>query len=185
MISRREIEKEFVRIIKSITKLDDEFIRISYQSKGAPAPLPDSNYIYVSVSPFDSEYDKVSEKTREYDKENDIILVTRSSTTGIKANFVFYGDRAFDYALAVKNLIVDHDITRNLRKNRIFLIPGIEAPRRVPEKLNVHYSEAVYLDVRFYMSTQYVQKKNYIEKITINLIPDIGEEKNININKGD
>lgn len=183
MISRREIEKEFFKVIKLITNLDDDCIRIAYQSLGTPSPLPDRNYVYISVSPFDTGYDKITEKSKEYDEENDVILVTRSSTTGLNINFVFYGDKGFDYALAVKNLIVDHDIIRNLRKRKIFLIPGIEAPKRLPAKLNVHYSEAVYLDIRFYMSTQYVQKKNYIKNITVNVIPDIGDEQQIIINK--
>lgn len=185
MINCNEIEEELTQIIKTITGLKDYFIRISFQPQGMPGLTTGKDYIFVTLCTNDKPIDKQIEEHETYNPQKDKIIVGRFSTTCLEAKLVLYGNNCLDNALKIKSLIGDKLLTRNLRRNQIYLNPAIEAPKRIPIKLNAVIWNQAYLNIKFNMGTAYTLERDYIETARIELIADTGITKDINLEKGE
>lgn len=179
MMNRLQIEQEIVRILEKITGVQNSNIRISYQTSGMPFIEADTDYIFVSLSFFETDYVKPIEISFDAEKEQE----TYKSMSGIVANLVFYGLNAFENAQKVKVMTTDSSITKNLRAGGVYLIANTAEPRRVPILINQQWFNQVYLDLRFYQKIMYNIDRHYIDSTEIKVITDHKEET-INIEKG-
>lgn len=176
-MNKLEIEQEIVSIIGNITTIPKRNIRISYQQKGQPAFKQGSNYCYVSLTNFDSEYEKPV--TVKFDPENEI--ETYQKTKGRTCNLVFVGPDSYDNANKVMTLINNNSYTKNLRKNDIYYICSTDSPRRVPTLVNNEWFEQVFLNLRFYQKLLYNIPRNRIEHVEVNILTDTGEQTSFTI----
>lgn len=180
MMNKLQIEQEIVRIIQQITGIKNKNIRILYQTTGMPSIEADADYCFVALAFFDNTY--TSPVETEFDGKNEI--ESYKSTRGIVANLVLYGLNAFENASKIRVMIKDTSLTKNLRKNGIYLLCNVSEPRRVPISINQQWYDQVYLDLRFYQKIVYNTDRHYIDSAEIKLISD-HKEQDINIKQGE
>lgn len=178
-LTRTGIEDELVTIIKTITGLGDDYVRVSYQEKGQPTFSTTDNVIYIAVTLFDTKYDKPIETT--YTNSLAGITETKTMVAGVDARLTLYGDDAQDNALKIKAMVTKNSIMKTLRAGGVYLINATSSPQRLPILLNQQWYEQVTMDLKFYQNLTYTSAINPIESAEITFETDIGTEKTIEI----
>lgn len=168
MMNKLQIEQELVRIIARITGIQNSNIRISYQTTGMPSIDADTDYCFVSLAFFDTNY--TQPVTTEFDATQEVEAY--KGKRGIVANLIFYGLNAYENATKVRILTKDSSIMKNLRADKIFLICDTAEPRRMPVSINQQWYDQVYLDLRFYQEILYNTDRHYIDSAEIKIISD-------------
>jgi len=124
-------------------------ISLAWQTIGTPAFGIDQNVIYISVVEKDIAYNKQRE-TSYTAEDNDIFVQHTVYTRGLSVAWTIYGPDSYTLSQMIRDYIYyqeNHDL---LAWNNIFMVPSIEAARRVPELFVGQWWERVDINIEFY-----------------------------------
>ena len=124
------------------------FVRVSWPTEGAPAWKITEDIVFIRVVEEDHAINR--EREVENTRVDDLLLNEKTSYTRVVSlAMVFYGPNSFEHAQTVRDGVFDDRYRLPLAKEKIFPIPDIVAPRRIPEAFQAQYWERTDLELRF------------------------------------
>jgi hypothetical protein len=150
--TRKELETIFWRWTIDALGVEEEQVRKSWLTEGAPMWKNQEDVIFLRVSDMDDPYNRQTDVR--YTPNGEFLKRSQEYTRVHEVYWVVYGPNSYDNAEKIRyTLFGDGDF---LRKNRLFLVTDVPAPRRVPEPhdgqwwersdLTAHFNEFVRIE---------------------------------------
>ena len=125
-----------------------EAVRIAYQTEGQPAWGIKDDVVTIRITEEDSPINRQREDS--YSQIDDVTLNEAESYTRVVNLFLaIYGPNSWENAQVIRDLFFRDSFRWVLSQNKIFLIPDIVSPRRIPEVFAGQWWERVDLEIRF------------------------------------
>jgi len=119
------------------------FVRIAWPQTGAPAWKITEDVCFLRIIEKEDPYNK------QRDAQYDGTTLHTSYTRVLQVTWTFYGPNSFENAQVVRDQLFYSEGHNTLVKNNIYLIPNIQAPRRIPEAFNNQWWERTDLTIDF------------------------------------
>jgi hypothetical protein len=142
------------------------FVRISWPTEGAPAWKSTEDVVFLRITEEDDPINRQREVGIE-DASDTTLDEATSYTRVVGLYLVFYGPNSFANAQTVRDGVFKDRYRWELAKDKIYLIPDIVAPRRIPEAFQSKYWERVDLEMRFNEKVVKYDEINIIESAEI------------------
>lgn len=137
-LTLKQLESLFWKNTMKILGIDEtvpgnaDLVRKAWQPRGAPAWGITKDVAFIRIGekedPFSILRDAILNPHTEDEAKRD-----NGYTRVIQVHWVFYGPNSYDRASRLRNLIFFDAYREDLTLNKIFLIPEVDTPRRVPE----------------------------------------------------
>jgi hypothetical protein len=124
------------------------FVRVAWPTDGAPAWKITEDICFLRVTEEDDAINRQRESDLTYVDALNLNEATRY-TRVIALNLIFYGPNSWDNAQTVRDKIFRERYLSELATEKIYLIPDIKSPNRVPESFQSRWWERVDLEIRF------------------------------------
>lgn len=129
------------------------YVRLGWPTDGAPAWKNTETICFLRVTEEDDPVNRQREERLTAQTGSPVPLYLDkevSYTVVINLNLICYGPDSWEYIQTIRDEIFEEATTRRtLALEKIYPIPDIVAPRRVPEPFQNQYWERVDLDIRF------------------------------------
>jgi hypothetical protein len=136
---------------------------------------------FITVTEDDDPINKQVDVVR---TPNDVDTV--AETSGMKrvlsVSWVFYGPTSYDTAFHIKRKLFQSSYNSFLAPYKIYLVPSIKAPVRIPEIYAGQYWERTDLKVQFNSLSTFDELIAYIKSAEFKIVNNRGEEKDVFIN---
>ncbi len=150
-------------------------VRISWPTDGAPAwkITDDVAFLRVGEQP-DAISDIRDTVYSAYDKDN--ALQSISQTRVIRVHWLLYGPNSWNNACQIRNRLYVPQHRETLDKNRVYLVPRIKTPQRLPELFGGRWWERADVAASFNELVRYDATIPYLKTadITVKSSPESG-----------
>ena len=166
------IMRTAVSKILGIDENDNRKIRFGWGTSPATGSAPnwsrDSNTVFIYDLPVDDPVNRKRE-TDYINEGNDKLTYTDTHIDVHEFMFACYGPDSFNWARAIRNGIHEHEVSMELRKNDLFLVPDIQAPQVVPELYSGEWWDRTDVRIRFNERVKIVKENsvNPVESVDI------------------
>jgi hypothetical protein len=123
-------------------------VRMSWPTEGAPAFKATEDVVFAAITENDDQINRTRE-VKYTDVDLETVNEETSYTQVLSLGLVLYGPNSFDNALRIRDGVYWDDIARTLAAEKIYLIPDIAAPRRVPERFQSRWWERTDMEIMF------------------------------------
>ncbi len=137
--------------ITSPSKVND--VRISWPEEGMPAFLITNDVVFVQCMEVDEPYNRQREVEDTWNLATPELFGRTIGYTRVwQVNAILYGPDSYQNSQELRDKIFypAHQLT--LEKSYLYLIPDVEAPKRVPEYFQGRWWKRVDMSFRFYES---------------------------------
>lgn len=125
-------------------------VRIAYMQDGAPGWQVSDNIVSIYAMEIDDDYNAIREQGRSDNEEEALLLDEEVKYTRVWAvRFVCYGPLSAENVRKIKSAMYRQDARRTLAARHVYLVPGREAPRRIPEPFEGRWYDRYDLTMRF------------------------------------
>lgn len=140
------------------------------QSDTAPTWKRNEDVCFIYELPQDGSYNGLSDISYELDESKRDFIEVDEHTDIYTVIFANYGPNAYEYARDIRDGFKRERIREYLKKHHFFVVPPIQAIKRVPELVNGQWWNRVDVTVVF---NEYVRREEpikSIESVTVNAI---------------
>jgi len=142
------------------------FVRVAWPTDGAPAWKVTENITFIRTVEEDDPVNRQREVV--HTRVDDLTLNEETKYTRvISLNIIFYGPNSWENAQTVRDGIFNDHYRLPLAKDKLYPIPDIISPNRVPEAFQNRWWERVDLEVRFNEAIVKNQNIGTIESVEV------------------
>lgn len=148
---------------------DASKIRIAWPTLGMPGWNHEEEILFLRITEADDAFNRQRNIT--YEKSNLEFVLKRISQTRVWSVFLIaYGPSSYNYLVKIRDRLFSEEIKKIFRKDSLFFIPDISAPRRVPELFGGIWWERSDMEIRFNELVRYEDELiPYIESVEIKI----------------
>jgi len=128
------------------------YVRVSWPTGGQPGWGANENITFIRITEDDDNINRQREDKLTESEDDPLLLNEEMSYTRvINLGLIFYGPNSWSNAQTVRDYIFrdSSSYRRALGKDKIYLIPDVVAPRRIPEPFVGQWFQRVDLNLRF------------------------------------
>lgn len=154
-----------------------KLVRRAYEQESQPFNdiSDDTTYVWLTFrdDPTNELFNETKELVTVLDEHgvilNQYINITRSQTRVLEAQWIFYGDVAFDSSQNFRLKLFNDETYMFLVAEDIYLIRGVSMPNNTFEEIANRYWKRSDLVATFNVPSEVVEKINIIEQVDIDL----------------
>ena len=151
-------------------------IQMSWPTAGAPGWGITDNRTFLQVLYENDDYSQQRYYTYTNKKDSSGNLISpltanqeMAMTNVLRVNWVVYGPTSYDRAFTLWSRIYDPSVTLWTSKNKIYLIPNLQAPKRSPELFAAQWWERVDLNAQFNATVIINTDAPFIQSVDISI----------------
>lgn len=155
-------------------------VRLSWPTEGAPSWEVDEDVVFLRVFEGDDFINRQRE-TKVTALTDTTLNEETTYTRVVELNLIFYGPNSFDRAQTIRDSFYYDEYHWQLAQSSIYMIPNIEAPRRVPEAFQGQWWERADLTLRFNEKIAKNRSINIIESAEFIVYNDDEEQADVTV----
>lgn len=180
VLSRDQFEQLIRNATLAISGLNGKYVRFNYASQGQPGFKQTDNVIFITINYLDSSIDKQQDVVFKPDTNAQVTQQVKY-TRVIEVMWSFYGPDSFDQADALKIAILNRANRAALTAAKVYPVPSIAAPRRVPYVVGDQWWERADLTIYFNAYTERDLTVPLITSAPIQIYDDHGLRRTVNV----
>lgn len=164
--SLKDLQGLFWAVLTKIVNNDEVQIRRSWQTEGAPDWRITDNVLFIQV--HEEAGDDITQLFDRYLEEKEEDFVEHAAFTRvIRLNIIGYGDAAYFYMQKIRHGL--YSGVKELRKEKIYLIPEPDSIQSVPELFQGRWWPRADMDIKFNNLVTFETDVNAVKEVNVSV----------------